>query len=101
MDDPAVKYKNKCCVPGCTDKLSKRHRFPKNLKYFNEWVRNIKLQELQEKDVLSVYLKYYVCNKHFENNYLVPGTRRGLRKDAIPTLYLSGRYCSELYCLNF
>jgi hypothetical protein len=84
--------KNKCCVPGCEDKTSKRHRFPRDPDMFKLWVENIRAPRLQELTPNQVYRTCYVCNIHFGEECLVPGTLRGLRKDAVPTLNLSGMY---------
>ncbi|CAH1378880.1 unnamed protein product, partial [Tenebrio molitor] len=80
--------KNKCCVPGCEDKTSKRHRFPRDPDMFKLWVENIRAPRLQELTPNQVYRTCYVCNIHFGEECLVPGTLRGLRKDAVPTLNL-------------
>ncbi|KAF5304317.1 hypothetical protein FQA39_LY09696 [Lamprigera yunnana] len=40
------------------------------------------------KRMLTVYESYKVCERHFEAKYIVPGTRRGLMVDAVPTLFL-------------
>ncbi|XP_063914499.1 uncharacterized protein LOC135130948 isoform X1 [Zophobas morio] len=37
----------------------------------------------------SEIYKKYVCNRHFSTDFNVPGTRRGLRRDAFPNICLS------------
>ncbi|XP_064212928.1 uncharacterized protein LOC107398865 isoform X2 [Tribolium castaneum] len=81
-------YKIKCCVPGCNDTTSKRHRFPKDVDLCNSWVQNIGCPKLSTLSTAELYNKF-VCDIHFEEYYRVPGTKRGLRKDAIPSLQLS------------
>ncbi|KAH0818544.1 hypothetical protein GEV33_004247 [Tenebrio molitor] len=56
---------------------------------FKLWVENIRAPRLQELTPNQVYRTCYVCNIHFGEECLVPGTLRGLRKDAVPTLNLS------------
>lgn len=81
------KYKNKCSVPSCTDKLSRRHRFPRDPKLCQLWVENIQCSQLRELSV-SALNKKFVCENHFTEDSKVPGTMRGLRKDAVPTINL-------------
>ncbi|KAJ8926618.1 hypothetical protein NQ314_020982 [Rhamnusium bicolor] len=88
MNTTDLIYKNKCCVLGCNDRTSKRHRFPKDVALLKRWVDNIKQPRLRELLPEEIY-SYYVCDRHFVQEYLVPGTRRGLRRDAVPTVYLS------------
>lgn len=84
------KYKNKRCVPGCNNEGSKRHRFPKNPEMCKRWVDNINAPDLKDLTPNHIYWHFCVCEIHFAQEYLVPDTLRGLRKDAIPTLNLSG-----------
>uniref|UniRef100_A0A1Y1JZB1 THAP-type domain-containing protein n=1 Tax=Photinus pyralis TaxID=7054 RepID=A0A1Y1JZB1_PHOPY len=89
MDLPYIKYKLKCCVPGCTDKTSKRHRFPKDVQMLRKWVEVIQNSALMSQEPYTIYKSSYVCDRHFSQEYLVPGTRRGLSRIAVPTLYLT------------
>ncbi|KAB0804407.1 hypothetical protein PPYR_01377 [Photinus pyralis] len=95
MDANTVKYKNKCCVPGCDDKVLKRHRFPKDLNLLRKWIENIKVPHLMALQPHQVYDTKFVCQKHFAPEYVVPGTRRGLRRDAVPTLHILGNVVVE------
>lgn len=90
--------RNKCCVPGCTNRDSKRHRFPnhKEPELFKKWLENVNNPKLKNLLPEEVYRSYYVCNIHFAAEYLVARTKRGLRRDAIPTLVLSGKKNSEI-----
>ncbi|KAK5650546.1 hypothetical protein RI129_001575 [Pyrocoelia pectoralis] len=86
------KSKNKCCVPRCFDRISKRHRFPKNDNLLmQKWVENINQPRLSSLQPEVIYNTCFVCDRHFAPEFLVSGTRRGLRRDAVPTLYLSGK----------
>lgn len=64
-------------------------RFPKNdpdmLRIWVDATSNAKLKEI---DVLKLYNNYVICERHFERNYVVPCSRSGLKKSAVPTLYL-------------
>jgi hypothetical protein len=92
MDHDYQKRKTKkCCVPGCTDNISTRHRFPKDPELFQEWKNNVNNPALKDLSVTKVYNLYYICNRHFSKNCLVVGTKRGLTRTAVPTLHL-GRF---------
>lgn len=52
------------------------------------WLNNISAPHIQAMPYDKLYNNYFVCNKHFAEQNMVPGTRRGLRKDAVPTLHL-------------
>jgi hypothetical protein len=91
-----IKYKNKCCVPGCSDRTSKRHRFPKDEELFKKWVESIQQPCLRNLNQEQIYKSYFVCDRHFMQEYLVPGTKRGLRKDAVPTMYMSGKLFKDV-----
>jgi general transcription factor IIIA len=89
MDHDYQKRKTKkCCVPGCTDNISTRHRFPKDPELFQEWKNNVNNPALKDLSVTKVYNLYYICNRHFSKNCLVVGTKRGLTRTAVPTLHL-------------
>lgn len=97
MDPAKFKYKNKCCVPYCTDRSSKRHRFPLEPDLCQQWLRKINLPHLQQLPPNQLH-KMYVCDVHFAPEDKVAGTKRGLRIDAIPTQQLShGKFiCCEI-----
>ncbi|XP_044746884.1 uncharacterized protein LOC123308334 [Coccinella septempunctata] len=82
---------NNCCVPGCMDRVSQRHRFPKaNPTLFKTWLEVIKPQNWQELSDEQIYNRYYVCHVHFTKNYHLPGSKRGLTIDAVPTIDVPG-----------
>lgn len=82
----------KCCVLNCTDIHSRRHRFPKNYPdVYKQWLQNVRPVNYENLSVKDVYNKYYVCDSHFTPECFVPGTRRGLRKDAVPTISVPGK----------
>jgi hypothetical protein len=62
MDSGNIIYKNKCCVLNCNDRVSKRHRFPKNVDLLKKWVENIKEPRLRELHPEQIYSSFYVCN---------------------------------------
>ncbi|KAK4882037.1 hypothetical protein RN001_005356 [Aquatica leii] len=106
MDLKDVICKNKCCVSGCVDRISKRHRFPKDVSLLKEWVKNIKDQRLNTLSPQEIYSKYYVCDRNLVLEYLVPGTRRGLRRDASKKIYLEQKKLSltllkAIYTLHY
>jgi hypothetical protein len=89
MDHLYSKKKSKrCCVLHCEDNISKRHRFPKDKELFHKWISNINNPALYNLTIEQVYKSYYVCDRHFSADCLVPGTLRGLTKTAVPTLCL-------------
>jgi hypothetical protein len=86
-----------CCVPYCKDNISKRHRFPKgDENIFNKWVNNVRHPKFEGLNKDQIYRSYYVCDRHFEEEFKVPGTKRGLRKDAMPSLFLISGMNSQL-----
>jgi hypothetical protein len=91
MEPQTRKYKNKCCVPGCTDRDNKRHRFPRDPDLCRRWVENIKSPHLEKLTCDQIYRSCFVCDLHFARDFVVPGTLRGLRKDAIPSMHLSDK----------
>ncbi|XP_063911425.1 uncharacterized protein LOC135128445 [Zophobas morio] len=84
----SIIFKNKCSVPGCDDKVSKRHRFPKEEQLLKKWIENVNAPLFSSMEPSEIYKKY-VCDRHFSSDFKVPGTRRGLRKDAFPNICLS------------
>lgn len=75
---PATLDKNKCCIPGCTNRISKRHRFPnpKDMDMFNTWVDILTQPHLKNMEPEKIYKSYYICNTYFSPEYSVPGTDR-------------------------
>ena len=72
-------YIKKCCVPDCKDIKSKRHRFPKGLpKLFDLWLKNIGNDRLNDLSKENIYKSYKICERHFEERFIVSGTRKGL-----------------------
>ncbi|XP_044755114.1 uncharacterized protein LOC123314066 [Coccinella septempunctata] len=86
-----MKKMNNCCVPGCMDRVSQRHRFPKaNPTIFTTWLEVINPQNWQELSDEQIYNRYYVCHAHFTKNCHFPGSKRGLTIDAVPTIDVPG-----------
>ncbi|XP_045471803.1 uncharacterized protein LOC123678701 [Harmonia axyridis] len=86
-----MKRKVKCCVEGCEDVVSMRHRFPKsNPTFFKIWIDNIKPKNWETLSVQQIYNRYYVCHAHFEKCYHLVGSLRGLTVHAVPTLGVPG-----------
>ncbi|CAH1103927.1 unnamed protein product [Psylliodes chrysocephalus] len=84
--------RKKCYVLNCPDQHSKRHRLPhpeSNPSLFDIWVMNIRHPLFKNKTRRQIYEYYTICDRHFENKFKVPGSRRGLLFEAIPTLFLS------------
>ncbi|KAJ8911189.1 hypothetical protein NQ315_006032 [Exocentrus adspersus] len=88
MQNP-LKRKRPCCVAKCENRHSKRHRFPKNEpEIFKQWISNTQPVNHHELSQEQIYNKFYVCDNHFQQECFVPGTHRGLRRDAVPTLFI-------------
>lgn len=87
-----------CCVLNCSDKFQPRHRFPVNhpeiCKKWIEATGNPKVQAFVN-DLESVYKKYFVCQRHFKNDDIVPlefSVRPNiLKKRVVPSLHLPGK----------
>lgn len=84
---------NRCIVVGCNttsyDKVTPRHRFPKDEDMLKIWVQKSGNNKLLNKSADVIYNSYLICDKHFENSYKVSFKR--LIKDAVPTLNLPGK----------
>ncbi|XP_074026877.1 uncharacterized protein [Leptinotarsa decemlineata] len=79
--------RRRCCVAGCTNRDSKRHRFPKNQPdVFNTWIERIKPYNYENPSLDKIYNSYHVCHEHFPPECMVPGTKRGLKFGAVPSL---------------
>jgi hypothetical protein len=46
-----IKYKNKCCVPGCNNQASKRHRFHQDPDLCQRWIKPARLQCLTAAEI--------------------------------------------------
>ncbi|KAJ8910967.1 hypothetical protein NQ315_003660 [Exocentrus adspersus] len=82
----------RCCVPGCGDMTSTRHRFPNpkvRMELFKVWLAAINNEALFELDPLIIYENRRICHRHFEENHFSPGSNR-VHHNAIPTLFLPG-----------
>lgn len=87
-----AKRRNPCCVTGCENRHSKRHRFPKNdPEIFTLWVERIQPRNFKVMSVDEIYSKYYVCEEHFLLSDIVPGTKRGLKRTAVPAVNIPGK----------
>lgn len=79
----------KCAVFNCDDLVSPSYRFPINDEStFNVWVKVINHPRFSTLTPREIYKSYYVCHKHFAEDVLVSGTKRGLKLGAVPTLHL-------------
>lgn len=82
--------KKKCCVPGCNDRVSSRFRFPRR----NEtdmvqlWLKAINNEDLYNLPFEKLYQNNVVCARHFYTDELQHGFRRGLKRTAVPSLFL-------------
>ncbi|KAJ8935617.1 hypothetical protein NQ318_006460 [Aromia moschata] len=84
-----VVRRRRCAVPGCEDRVSVRHRFPINdEKTFNSWVLIVDHPHFSHLTPREIYNSYLVCHRHFSEDSIVVGTKRGLKVGAIPTLFL-------------
>lgn len=80
----------KCCVVGCGDMSSKRHRFPKNEPdVYKLWLVRLKPPHYESLSVEDIYNKYVVCERHFTPDLIVPESRRGLK----PKCYINSENC--------
>lgn len=83
--------KRPCCVPSCNDIMAPRHRFPLSERnMFEAWLKAVNNDKLKDLTPKQIYTSYYVCHRHFAEEDLVMGTKRGLVRGAIPRLYLEG-----------
>lgn len=83
-----------CVVINCdstyTDKVTRRHRFPKDTIRFNVWVQRSGNNKLLNKTIDDVYKTYVMCDKHFEPCFKSLGLHK-LNANAVPTLNLPGK----------
>lgn len=83
---------NKCCVSGCEDITSTRHRFPtvnlENDDVFNVWLERMNNPKLKTLNKEKIYKNYYVCDRHFSEEDRIPNSNK-LKKRVIPSLFLS------------
>jgi len=83
-----------CVVINCdstyADKVTRRHRFPKDMIRYNIWVQRSGNNKLLNKTVDDVYKSYVMCDKHFEPCYKSLELHR-LNANAVPTLNLPGK----------
>ncbi|XP_026669773.1 uncharacterized protein LOC113464407 [Ceratina calcarata] len=75
-----------CCVPGCYDQTSTRHRFPNPTKAeirFKEWVRLVGNEKLLQIDPGKIFRNYRVCHEHFRPED--KSTNNFLKKTTLPS----------------
>ncbi|XP_044761393.1 uncharacterized protein LOC123318733 isoform X2 [Coccinella septempunctata] len=93
---------NKCCVPNCDDRTSKRHRFPradKQLDIFELWVEKVGNPLLRTKTAEQIRKSYFVCDRHFTDEVKV-NSRKGIWESAVPALFLpAGNLKSNKCCV--
>lgn len=84
---------NRCVVMGCDttydDKLTRRHRFPKEKSICDIWVQRCGNDKLLNKSVEQIFKSFVMCEKHFENSCKNPGFKK-LIVGSVPTLNLPG-----------
>jgi len=92
-----------CVVINCdsmyTDKVTRRHRFPKDplRSPVNIWVQRSGNNKLLNKTVDAVYKSFVMCDKHFDSCYKSFGLQR-LNSNAVPTLNLPSK---EILFISF
>lgn len=87
------KRSHRCCVNGCNDLMSIRHRFPKREPHiFVAWIKIIKPPGYQSLSMDAIYNKYVVCDIHFRECDRIPKMcrMRGISAIAIPALKIPG-----------
>lgn len=91
-------YTISCCVLNCSDKFQSRHRFPiQDPEICKKWIESTGNPKVQAfvNDLQSVYTKYFVCQRHFKNDDIVPREFSGrpniLKKRVVPSLHLPGK----------
>lgn len=93
MSEDRKYSKNKCVVPNCTDRFSSRFRFPNPryehlIKITREWIERINNPALFNLSYEVIYNKYRVCRRHFTGKDQLRGCRKGIKSNAVPTLFL-------------
>ncbi|XP_063237793.1 uncharacterized protein LOC134539574 [Bacillus rossius redtenbacheri] len=80
--------KKPCCVPGCRDTTSIRHRLPKNDDVsYKIWLERINNPRLLSLDKERVYKTYVVCERHFIDDCKNLGSKH-LKIYSLPSLHL-------------
>lgn len=101
MEYPVAKRVHSCCVRNCKNKGGRRHRFPKNQPdTFKAWLEMVKPRDYKTLSVESIYNRYYICDDHFSAERFVPGTRRGLKVYAVPTVNIPQDNSGKLYLIS-
>lgn len=86
----------KCCVPNCDDKYSPRFKFPipkdqYNMNLFKIWLKNINNPMLSNRSYDEIHKIFRVCARHFPQDKLLHGSRRGISENAVPVLFLNSK----------
>lgn len=82
----------KCSVEGCEIKNSSFYRFPnpkKNENLLLVWLQAIGNKRLFEIPRDKLFNSSLVCARHFEPSDISHGTRRGLKWNAVPKLFIT------------
>ncbi|KAI4458088.1 thap domain [Holotrichia oblita] len=85
-----------CCVRGCEDKQSTRHRFPnptKNTFLYNTCLTLAGNESLLTKNPEDVYKNHRVCHIHFRKEDI--SSNMYLKKDTFPSLFLPRESTTE------
>lgn len=91
LEGSVRRAKKRCCVPGCGKRDGRFFRFPnpkKNIDLLKAWLVAINSSRLSETPVDKLFKSCLLCAKHFSANDFQYGTRRGLKWNVVPKLYL-------------
>ncbi|CAG9827202.1 unnamed protein product [Diabrotica balteata] len=91
MEKRRNEQRRRCCVPDCMDTTSKQYRFPSPRNYrdmFDKWVNAIKSPKLENAATDTIYKNFRVCGCHFKEEDLIKVGNRGIKRTAVPSLFL-------------
>ncbi|KAI4455675.1 thap-type zinc finger [Holotrichia oblita] len=94
--DVTINMVHVCCVRGCEDKQSTRHRFPnprKNTFLYNTWLTLAGNESLLTKNPEDVYKNHRVCYIHFRKEDI--SSNMYFKKDTFPSLFLPRESTTE------
>jgi THAP domain len=78
-----------CCVPKCENKIARRYHFTTNKECRTIWLRRINNPKFLDMDESRINYNV-ICQTHFDKECIQENGK--LRKDALPTLNISGKY---------
>ncbi|XP_072386045.1 uncharacterized protein [Diabrotica undecimpunctata] len=91
MERRRNEQRRRCCVSDCMDTISKQYRFPSPRNYrdmFDKWVNAIKSPKLENVATDTIYKNFRVCGCHFKEEDLIKVGNRGIKRTAVPSLFL-------------